>query len=147
MADLKLKIVTPEGTVVEVPAVRVTLPVTDGEVTILPDHMPYIGSLQAGEAVIGHTDDSESSYALSGGFVEFDHDTLTILADTAERAEDIDLKRAEEARQRAEALRQQATDMSEEEYARLAAAIEKEFARVKVARKHAARRGPRIISE
>lgn len=147
MPELKLKIVTPEGTVVDESVARVTLPVAEGEVTILPEHMPYIGALQAGEATIGRADQSETAFALSGGFVEFDHDTLTILADTAERAEDIDISRAEAARQRAEELKQQAVSMSEEEYARVAAVLEKELARLKVARKHAAKSGPRIISE
>ncbi len=147
MQTLALKIVTPEGVVLEEEVARVTLPVEEGEVTILPQHMPYIGSLGAGEAILIHADETQASFALSGGFVEFDHNTLTVLADTAERAEAIDIERAEAAKQRAEELRSQAADMSEEEYARVAAALEKELVRIKVARKHASRRGPQIISE
>lgn len=147
MALLSLKIVTPEGVVLEEEVAQVTLPVEEGEVTVLPEHIPYIGSLEAGEATLTHSDGSESFFALSGGFVEFDHNTLTVLADTAERAEAIDIERALAAKKRAEELRNQAIDMTEEEYARVAAALEKELARLKVARKHATRSGPRIISE
>lgn len=147
MSELRLKIVTPEGVILDEAALRVTLPIAGGEVTVLPEHTPYIGALQAGEAILGRLDGTDVSLALSGGFVELDHNTLTILADTAERAEDIDIARAEAARKRAEELRSQAMSLSEEEYARLAASLEKELMRIKVARKHVARSGPRIISE
>ena len=147
MQTLVLKIVTPEGVILQEEVSQVTLPVEEGEVTLLAEHMPYIGSLSAGEAVLRRADGSEVFFALSGGFVEFDHNTLTVLADTAERAEAIDIKRAEVAKKRAEELRTQAVDMSEEEYARVAAALEKELVRIKVARKHTTRRGPQIISE
>jgi F-type H+-transporting ATPase subunit epsilon len=89
----------------------------------------------------------ESSIATSGGFVEFHDNTLSILADTAERAEEIDLARAEEARKRAEELKKERVTMDDEEYARTAAMIEKEMARVKVARRHHARRGILPVSE
>lgn len=147
MKTLHVKLVTPERTLLDSEVNEVTLPIADGEVTILPEHVPYIGAIKAGEALLKTTDGKTEVVAISGGFVEFDNDVLTILADTAERAEDIDIARAEEAKKRAEDLRHQAVDMSEEEYARLAAVIEKEFTRIKVARKHASRRGPRVISE
>jgi F0F1-type ATP synthase epsilon subunit len=63
------------------------------------------------------------------------------LADTAERAEEIDLKRAEEAKVRAEKLKEQALTMDSEEYARVAAAIQKEAARIRVAKKHYTKKG------
>ncbi len=147
MKTFHVKLVTPEGSLFDTEVAEVTLPILDGEVTMLAEHIPYIGALRAGEALLQTAAGQTEVVALSGGFVEFDNNTLTILADTAERAEDIDLARAEAAKERAEELRKQAVDMSEEEYARLAAAIEKEFTRIKVARKHASRRGPQIISE
>ncbi|MEP7162556.1 MAG: ATP synthase F1 subunit epsilon [Candidatus Moraniibacteriota bacterium] len=152
MKTLKLKVVTPERSVTEIEATSVMLPIEDGEVTILPDHEPYIGSLKAGEILFrrGGEDEkgSAESLAVSGGFVEFCENTLTVLADTAERAEEIDLSRAEEARKRAEQLMKERTVMSEEEYAFVAAALEKEWARIKVARKHRSHGGlPSISSE
>ena len=147
MKTFHVKLVTPERTLLEAEVMEVTLPIADGEVTILSEHVPYIGAVKAGEALLKTKEEKTEVVAISGGFVEFDNNILTILADTAEYAADIDIARAEAAKKRAEDLRNQAVDMSEEEYARLAAMIEKEFTRIKVARKHASRRGPQIISE
>ena len=132
---IKFKIVTPEKTVVEEEVYQATLPVEGGDVTILPEHIPYIGAIKAGEIILRKVaGGAESSLATSGGFAEFHENTLIILADTAERAEAIDLARAE-------ALKKEHMHMDQEEYARVAAALEKELARVKVARKHHSRRG------
>lgn len=148
MKTLQLKVVTPERSVTEIEATSVTLPILDGEVTILPLHEPYIGSLQAGEILFRREGKSEpESLAVSGGFVEFGKNILTVLADTAERAGEIDMVRAEEAKKRAEALKTERETMSAEEYARVAATLEKELARIKVARKHRSRLGPHITNE
>ena len=142
---IKLRIVTPERTVLEEEVFQATLPIERGEVTILPKHMPYIGTLKAGEVLVKISrTGKEESLATSGGFVEFHNDTLLLLADTAERADEIDLTRAEEARKRAEALKDQRLQMDDEEYARTAAILEKELARIKVARKHRSHRGTSI---
>lgn len=132
---IQFKIVTPEKTVFEQEVDQVTLPVLDGEVTILPNHRSYIASLKAGEIML-KVDGEETLIATSGGFIEFNSNTLVVLADTAEAAEEIDIKRAEEARKRAEELKKEKVTMDDMEYARVAAAIEKEAARIKVARKH-----------
>jgi len=139
---IKFTIVTPEKTVAEEEVYQVTLPVVFGEVTILPHHVPYIGVLSAGEIIYRRERDGEEiSLATSGGFVEFHDNTLSLLLDTAERAEEIDLTRAEEARTRAEELKKERLVMDDEEFARTSAMIEKEMARVKVARRHVSRRG------
>jgi F-type H+-transporting ATPase subunit epsilon len=72
--------------------------------------------------------------------LEFDKNTLIVLADRAERAEEIDLARAEEAKKRAEDLKKQKI-LAGEEYARVAALVEKEMARIRVAKKHRTRHG------
>jgi F-type H+-transporting ATPase subunit epsilon len=138
MKTLTLKIVTPERVVFEEEVAQVTLPIQDGEVTILPEHIPYIGAIKSGEILLRQADAEakETALAISGGFVEFHNDVLMVLADTAERAEEIDLQRAEEARKRAEELMKERVHMADEEYARTAALLEKELARVRVARKH-----------
>lgn len=133
--QIKFKIVTPERTVFESDVDQATLPVTDGEVTILPNHIPYIASLKAGEIIL-KTAGKDTALVISGGYIEFSNNTLTILADTAERAEEIDLARAEEAKKRAEDLKKQAILTDETEYAKVALAIEKEIARIKVGKKH-----------
>jgi F-type H+-transporting ATPase subunit epsilon len=134
-SQIKFKIVTPEKTVYEAEIDQVTLPVVDGEVTILPGHRSYIAALKAGEIML-KIEGKENHLATSGGFIEFANNKLTVLADTAEYAGEIDLARAQEARKKAEELKNQKETMSEMEYARVAAAIEKESARIKVARKH-----------
>lgn len=140
---IQFKIVTPERTVYEDTVDQVTLPVTDGEVTILPNHRSYIASLKAGEIML-KKDGQEIDMAVSGGFIEFDKNNLIVLADTAEHAEEIDLKRAEEARKKAEELKKEKVISDESEFARVAAAVEKEMARIKVARKHRTKREVRI---
>jgi F-type H+-transporting ATPase subunit epsilon len=145
MSDLKLKfkIVTPEKTVFEEEVTQATLPTTDGEITILPNHRSYIASLNPGEVMVKR-DGEEILLSISGGFIEFHGNELIVLADTAERAEEIDLKRAEEGRKRAEELKNQKISMAAEEYAAVAAAIQKESARIRVARKHYTKRGMTI---
>ncbi len=142
MQKIKFKIVTPERTVYEEEVDQATLPVSNGEITILPNHRSYIASLKPGELMI-KKDKEEISMAVSGGFIEFDNNNLVVLADAAERAEEIDIKAAEEARKRAEDLKSQKT-MDETEYARIAAAIETEMARLRVARKHRTKHGMKV---
>lgn len=140
---IKFKIVTPERTVFEADVEQATLPVTDGEVTILPGHRAYLASLRAGEIIVKQ-DGQEVNLATAGGFLEFNQDNLVVLADRAERADEINLERAEKAKQLAEELKLQKIGADEADYARVAAAIEKESARIKVARKHHTRSGLKI---
>lgn len=140
---IKFKIITPEKTVYENEVDQATLPVTDGEVTILPNHRSYIASLKAGEIMLRNGKE-EIHLAVAGGFVEFDQNSLIVLADRAERAEDIDLQRAESAREKAEGLKKKKIEMSEEEFVRVASLVEKEMARVRVAKKHRTRKGMKI---
>ncbi|MGK2848630.1 MAG: ATP synthase F1 subunit epsilon [Minisyncoccota bacterium] len=134
---LQLKIVTPEGIVTEEMVYQVTLPIEGGEVTVLAKHMPYIGALKPGELLLRmDPNGDERSLFVSGGFAEFHENTLVILADTAERVEEIDREHAETARRNAEILNQSAMQLDAEEYARTAIILEREWARVKVVRKH-----------
>lgn len=139
--SIQFKIVTPEKTVLEEEIYQITLPIEGGDVTILPNHMPYIGSVKSGEILIRkEMNGDETSLATSGGFVELHDNVLIVLADTAERADEIDLVRAEEARKKAEEIMKEKVHADDEDYARVAAMIEKETARVRVARKHHSRR-------
>lgn len=125
---------TPEKKLIEKTVLRAVLPVVDGEVTILADHVPYIAALRAGEVRIVDEREYEESIAISGGFLEFAKNILTILVDTAEHAEEIDMERAQKALERAEAAKHEKR-LGEEEYALVAAQLEKELARLRVARK------------
>lgn len=143
LPKIKFKLVTPERTLYDGEVDQATLPVSNGEVTVLPNHIPYIASLKAGEAVL-KMGENEKNLAVSGGFIEFDKNNLTVLADTAEYAEEIDLQKAEVAKANAEKLKEERISMDEMEYAKVAAAIERESARVKVARKHHTRAGMKV---
>ena len=140
---IKFKIVTPERTVFEDQIDQVTLPTQEGEITVLPEHIPLIAVLAPGELTVKQ-DGKEIAMAVSGGIIEVRKNELTILADTAERAEEIDIKRAEEARERAEKLKDEKIRMDETEYAAVAALMERNLARIKVAKKHLTRRGMKL---
>lgn len=132
---IKLKIVTPEGPVFEDEVAQATLMTGDGQVTILPNHQSYIASLKPDELMFRKDGKARYLY-VSGGFIEFNANELVVLADAAERIDEIDIEKAEAARARAEELRKEKVSMSEEEYATVAAAIEREAARVRIAKRH-----------
>src|SRR3990167_11168581 len=141
MSTINFKIVTPENEVYAEKIDQVTIDTKEGEITVLPHHMPLISILRPGEMRIVK-DGKEMSMAVLGGFLEIKKDSeVIILADSAERAEDIDLEKAEEARKRAEELKKQKIVTSDMDYARVSAMLEKELARIKVARRHHKRRG------
>ena len=99
---LSLSVVTAERTVLQWDQVsRLIVPTTEGQITILPHHAALMASLGYGELVaIGSNE--LVAMAVFGGFIQVAHDQVTVLADAAERAEDINEERAEAARQRAE---------------------------------------------
>jgi len=107
--------------------------------------MPIVTSLKPGE-ILAKKEGNDLPLATSGGFVEFAENELTILADTAERVEEIDEARAEEGRSRAARLLEQQQGKSELDFASVAAKLEKELARLKVSQKyrHLKRSGPQI---
>lgn len=133
MKTFPLEIVTPERVVLTEEVDGVTLPTVDGEITILANHIPLVTVLKAGQLLI-HKNSGTEPYAVGGGFAEMNGTTLTILADTAEHVAEIDEQRAEEARQRAQELKN-TKQHDTEEYAQIAAKLEKELARLHVVRR------------
>jgi F-type H+-transporting ATPase subunit epsilon len=133
---IKLQIVTPERVLLQTEVDSLTCPTTTGQITILPGHIPLVSTLEHGE-LIARVEGEPQYIAISGGFVEIrDHNEVAVLADTAERAHEIDEKRAEEARIRAEQAMKNASTLSAHEYASIAANLQKNLTRLKVARKH-----------
>ncbi len=132
MATLRLEIVTAERLVHSEDVDTVVAPGIVGELAVLPHHAPLLTVLNPGEIRV--VKDGEESYmAISGGFMEVMGTKVTILADTAERVEEIDLKRAEAALQLAqERVASAASDMDLE---RALASIRRSQARMKVARR------------
>ncbi len=100
---LRVTIVTDDRVVYDGLAESVSAPATLGMVTILPLHVCFITTLEPGELTVRWQGEA-SYYAISGGFLEVRDNEVTILGDTVERAEEIDVARAEAARQRAEVL-------------------------------------------
>jgi F-type H+-transporting ATPase subunit epsilon len=112
MADtLNLQIVTPDKQLVREDVDQVQIPGKNGYLGILPGHAPLITELMIGE--ISYTQGGNTQYlAVAWGFAEVLPDKVTILADVAERAEDINVQRAQEAKAKAEeALRQAGPDL------------------------------------
>lgn len=133
---IQFTVVTPDGVVYEDSIEKVSIPTTTGQITVLQHHIPLLSIIAPGELLI-FKGDTSIPLAVSGGIVQVElPNTVRILADTAERAEHIDIGRAEQARVRAEELMKTQKDVDDVAFARLQAKIEKELARVHVGRKY-----------
>lgn len=109
MSKIKVNIVTPDGPVVEMDANMVIAVTEAGEIGILPGHIAMVAPLQIG-ALRLKTDDKEKIVAVHGGFIEVRPEVVTVLAQSAELAESIDIARAKTAATRAENDLQKKTD-------------------------------------
>lgn len=136
MSTLKFKIVTPEKVIYENEISQVSIPTMSGEVTILPNHIPLVSVLKAGELRIKDKN-GEHNMAVSGGFLEVrGNNEIVILADHAERVDEIDITKTEEAKQRAEEQMKNIKDVQDVDYARLQAVIDRELNKIKIAKKY-----------
>lgn len=132
MPKTRLEIITAERVVLNDEADIVIAPGSLGELGILPRHAPLLTGLVPGELRY-RKDGAEFSLAVTGGFMEVQPQRVTVLADAAERAEEIDLARAEAARQRAIARMADRSGMIDLERAK--AALLRASVRIKVAQK------------
>ncbi len=131
MATIRLEIVTAERQVYSEEVQSVLAPGMEGELGILPHHAPLLTLLKPGEVRVVKADGQEDYLAVSGGFMEVLGNKVTILADTAERSEEIDIQRAEEALKRAqERIAAKSADMDLE---RAVASMRRAQARLKAA--------------
>ncbi len=103
MAKLQVELVTAEGRILSEEADFVLAPGLEGDLGVLPNHIPLLTPLRTGEVMV-RNGEAEHVLFVAGGFLEVLPDKVTILADAAERAEDIDEARAEESRKRAQEL-------------------------------------------
>ncbi len=136
MAQLHLKIVTPEKLIIDEEVDMVTLSSSEGELGILPHHTNLMAKLEPGELRIKNKGKTEV-LATGDGFIQIANNTLTILTDLAENVADIDEKAVEEARKRAEQALEQ--KLSNEEYAETFAILEKSLAQLRIKRRHKVR--------
>lgn len=133
--SIQFKIVTPAGLSIEESADSVTVDTADGQITVLPNHTPLLSVLAQGEVVV-RREKQEKSYAVFGGFLEVKKGSeVTLLADGAESGLEIDEQKVREAIERGKELKKQKATMDDQEYARVAAALEKDMARLRVLRR------------
>ncbi len=142
MPKIQLDIVTAERQLVSEQVDYVSAPGVDGVLGILPRHSPLLTALAPGELRY-KKDNEEYSFAIGGGFMEVRPDHITVLADTAEEAGEIDEVRAEQARKRAQELLKE-TPPQDVEAARIEQSLRRAEVRLRVARR---RRGGRRSPE
>jgi len=130
MAKLRVELVTAEGRVLSTEADFVKAPGLAGELGVLPRHIPLMTPLKTGEVMV-RNEGREQYLFVAGGFLEVLPDKVVILADAAERAEDIDESRAQEAMRRAQQVLEQPREGLDT--AEAAAALERALFRIKVA--------------
>jgi F-type H+-transporting ATPase subunit epsilon len=137
MAGIRLDIVTAERVIYSDEANAVIAPGVEGQLGILSHHAPLMTTLQAGELRVRGSGE-EFSLAISGGFLEVRPDRIIVLADAAERAEEIDVARAEEAKRRAQ--EQLSLHTPEVDVVQAEAALRRSLTRLKVGEKRRRRR-------
>ena len=138
MTKLRFEIVTAERLVYSDDVDVVIAPGVEGQLGILPSHAPLLTTLQPGELVV-RKEGEETAMFVSGGFLEVMQNRVTVLADVAERAEEIDVTRADEAKRRAEEmLRERPPEM---DLARAEAALRRSLVRLKIAERRRKKTG------
>jgi F-type H+-transporting ATPase subunit epsilon len=136
---LQLKIVTPEEIVLDEEVDQVTLPTTEGEITILPGHVPLVAGLKSGD-IVAISDGEHIPMALVGGFIEVKQDEnkktlVAVLADFAEHISKLDDKVLSDIRSHAEEMKQKMQDKQTVDFEHFAAELEKSLTRIKIADK------------
>lgn len=129
-----LEIVTPEKSLIKEEAKEVTAPGEEGEFGVLPGHTPFMTVLKTGEIKYGGKEGSYKYLAVNDGFAEVMPDRVNILVESAEKAEEIDIQRAEASKDRAEE-RLKNSDKEEIDFARVQAALRRALVRLQVATK------------
>lgn len=136
--QLKLKVVTPEKLILEELVDGVTIPTTEGEITILPDHIPLVATIASGD-IVAIKDGEHIPMEVVGGFVETkkedDMTEVTILADFAEHVSLITEVEIEKAKARAEELKKQAENNEIVDFEHFESELERSLNRIKIADK------------
>lgn len=136
---VQLKIVTPERLILEEMVDQVTLPTTEGEITLLPDHVPLVAGLKSGD-IVALKDGEHIPMAVSGGFIEVkkneNGDTLVaVLADFAEHVSELSDEAIAKAKARSEELKKQMENKEHVDFEHFEAELERQLTRVKISDK------------
>jgi F-type H+-transporting ATPase subunit epsilon len=137
--QLKLKIVTPERLILEEMVDQVSLPTTEGEITILPDHIPLVVGLTSGD-IVASVNNEQVPMAVFGGFIEVKQNEkgeteVAVLADFAEPVSQISDEAIEKAKARAVELKKMMENKDIVDFEHFAAELETSLNRVKIADK------------
>ena len=131
---LSLHIITPAQPIFVGQVSSVSLPTPDGEITVLPRHIPLVSIVSPGTILVRPTRKTELLFAVSRGVIQVDGKRVRILADTADRAEELEEKEVQAAKLRAQALlKERRGDV--EGFAEATAILERELARLQVVRR------------
>ncbi len=131
---ITVEIVTQERTVFSGEVDAVNLPGSEGRLGILPNHSPLLTTLGYGEVIV-RQGDQENYFAVGGGFAEIQPEKVIVLADSAERSDEIDLERARQARERAETMMREGVPEDPDRYAQIRASLERAQIRINVAQR------------
>jgi len=127
-STIRLELVTPERLLLSEEVDEVVAPGYEGEFGVLPGHTQFLAILNIG--VLWYRKESAvKKVALGGGFAEVTHDRVVVMADTAERSDEIDLERAQRARDRAEARLKELT-MDDDTHTKAQAALQRALVRM-----------------
>ncbi len=146
--SIRCEIISQDRIVFQGEADMVLLPGTDGEMGILPHHAPLLTTLKYGIIKV-RSQEQEIIFTVAGGIAEVQPDVVTILADSAENVEEIDVFRAEEARKRAEESLAKGVPADSDKYLIIEAALRKSDLRLDAVRRyrHGPAKPPRISDE
>ena len=142
---IQCDIVTQERSVFSEEVEYVSLPGSEGMMGILPNHAPMLTALAFGEVMVRNQGD-EQFFAIGGGYAEVQPDRVIILADSAEQAGEIDLERAEKAREKAEQAMKEGVPTDAAKYAQIEAALKRAQIRIDVGARRSSRRRRRELS-
>ncbi|HZQ29511.1 MAG TPA: F0F1 ATP synthase subunit epsilon [Patescibacteria group bacterium] len=131
--DIQLTVITPVKQVLKESVDELIVQTDSGEITVLPSHIPLLTKVASGELTI-KKGGKMSHFALTGGFMEVKENLVTILADYAVRAEDIEVVKAKEAQERAENTMKQ--KVSQRDFAIAEADLRRSIVELQVARRH-----------
>lgn len=134
---LLLEIITPIKVILKEEADEITINTTEGEISILPNHIDLVTKIIPGEMIIKKNNKNDV-FAITGGFLEVAKNHVSILADYAIHASDIEISKVEEAKQRAEKAMKDKT--SDKEYQEIQTQLRRTVLELKVARKHKSQR-------
>ena len=132
--QLKLKIITPEKTILEEMVDQVTLPTTEGEITILPGHIALVSALKSGD-IVAKKNGEDIPMAVVGGFIEIKNDEVAVLADFAEHVSELSDDVIQKAKARAEELQKMKANGEVVDFEHFEAELERSLTRAKVADK------------